>query len=383
MDANALQLLPGKKDDVFARHLASYLERELCPIEFTEFDNDVGPQSGETKLEIRQNIRGTHAYVLWSVTYTNYELIQVLQLIDAARLSCGARRISLICPELPCARQDKTHERRESLSSRLVARLLETAGLDEVMTADLHSDQIEGYFRIPLHHLRTRPLWAHYIAKRYRCWAEESGLGPEGRDLVLGVPDAGAARSVRELSDDVGRALRTTNRKVKVNLAHHDKLRMWERPHGVESHGLLGDVEGKVVWFSDDLLASGDTLFSAAAAAKASGARHVVCSVTHAHGFDRPGARGVKKTFGERLHDSDVDELCVTDTHPFFVETVLADPLLAAKTTVLSLTPLFGEAVQRLRTGNTIKEMMKELEDYGLLYQVIHEPSPRPTLGKA
>jgi ribose-phosphate pyrophosphokinase len=288
--------------------------------------------------------------------------------------------VSLICPELPCARQDKTHERRESLSSRLMARLLEYVGVDEIMTADLHSDQTEGHFRISLDHLRTRPVWGHYIAGRYREWMSQSGLGPEGADLVLGVPDAGASRAVRELSDDVGRNLRTSDKKVKIQLCHHDKARLWERPHEVQTYGLLGDVRDKVVWFSDDLLSSGGTLFSAAAAARAGGARHVVCSVTHAHGFDRVESGRVVRTFAEALHESAIDELCVTDTHPRFLERVRRDPLLAAKTTVLSLTPLFGEAIERLRSGNTIKEMMKEIPDYGRLYSVAHRPDPRPPL---
>ncbi|HEY3355746.1 MAG TPA: ribose-phosphate pyrophosphokinase-like domain-containing protein, partial [Polyangia bacterium] len=124
-------LIPAKEEDPFARDLARYFGQELCPVEFTEFKDDGGRRSGETKVAIRENIRGKDCYVLWSVGHTNYELIQVLQIIDAARLSCGARRISLVCPEFPFARQDKTHERRESLSSRLIARLLESVGLDE------------------------------------------------------------------------------------------------------------------------------------------------------------------------------------------------------------------------------------------------------------
>ncbi|MBI5480624.1 MAG: ribose-phosphate pyrophosphokinase [Deltaproteobacteria bacterium] len=380
MSSDDFVLLPGRHGDPFAREVARYLERGLCPVEFVEFRDDGGPMSGETKIEIRQNIRGKHAYVLWSIAFTNYELMQVLQLIDTARLSCGARSVSLICPELPCARQDKTHERRESLSSRLVARLLEYVGLDEVMTCDLHSDQIEGHFRIPLDHIRTRPVWGHYIARRYKEWMTDYGLAAEGADLVLGVPDAGASRAVRELSDDVGRNLKTSARKIKIQLCHHDKMRLWERPHEVQTHGLLGNVRGKVVWFSDDLLSSGGTLFAAAAAARANGARYVACSVTHAHGFDRTDADGVLKGFAEALHESSIDELCVTDTHPRFLERVRRDPLLAAKTTVLAVTPLFGEDIQRLRSGNTIKEMMKEIPDYGRLYTVAHEPDPRPRL---
>jgi ribose-phosphate pyrophosphokinase len=383
MSSNDFVLLPGRSDDPFARDLASYLGQDLCPVEFVEFHDDGGPMSGETKVEIRQNIRNRDTYIAWSIGFTNHELMQVLQLIDTARLSCGARRVSLIAPELPCARQDKTHERRESLSSRLVARLLEYVGLDEVMTSDLHSDQTEGHFRIPLDHLRTRPLWGHYIARRYREWMETEGLAPEGADLVLGVPDAGASRAVRELSDEVGRNLRTSERKVKIRLCHHDKTRLWERPHELRTHGLLGDVEGQVVWFSDDLLSSGSTLFSAAASARAGGARHVVCSVTHAHGFDRTDADGEVRRFAEMLRDSAIDELCVTDSHPRFLERVRRDPLLAAKTTVLSLTPLFGEATRRLRSGNTIKEMMKEIEDYGGLYAVAYEPPRRPRLRPA
>jgi ribose-phosphate pyrophosphokinase len=384
MEKEDLVLIEGRKDDPFARSLAEYLGVRLCEVAFTEFRNDAGPMSGEKKVEIRENIRGRHVYVAWTVEQTNYELMVVLQIIDAARLSSEAHRISLVCPEFPCARQDKTHDRRESLSSRLVARLLEAAGLDDVLTADLHSDQIEGHFRIPLDHLRTRPIWAHYIARRYREWMETSGLGPEGADLVLGVPDAGRARAVRELSDEVARNLRLTEQKIRLRLAHHDKHRRWEVPGQISTHGLLGNVAGRVVWFTDDILASGGTLLEAATAAKDAGARHVVCSVTHAHGHDVPPEDGKPaRIFVDQLLGSAIDELVVTDTHPLVLQRVKDDPRLASRVTVLSLTPLFGEALRRVRGGQTLKEMIRQVPDHGALYRVVHEATARPTPPRA
>jgi len=374
MQTHQLALVAGKKDDPFANRLAEYLGMRLVPVYYTEFPGDAGPMSGETKVVIRENIRGMDVCVVWSIEYTNYELMFVLQLIDAAALSSEARRVSLICPELPCARQDKTHERRESLSSRLVARLLEAAGCDDVLTTDLHSDQIEGHFRIPLDHLRTRPVWADYIAKRYKEWVRVSALAPDGSDLVLGVPDAGRARAVRELSHDTARVLANGGARQipSIRLAHHDKHRHWESIGQVASHGLLGDVRGKVVWFTDDLLASGSTLFEAAKSAKEAGACHVVCSVTHAHGHDI-----ADRPFAKRLARSAIDELVVTDTHPRFLERLRTDPLLAERTTCLSLVPLFGEAIRRIRLGQTIKEMMRIVDDYGILYRVVHEATDR------
>ncbi len=363
-----LVLMAGKHNDPYARALSRYLDIPLCPVKFIEFGDDGGPMSGETKVEIRENVRGRDVCIIWSIGMTNYEMVNVLQLIDAARLSGGANRIRLVAPEYPCARQDKTHERRESLSSRLVARLWETAGLTAVLTCDLHSDQIEGHLRIPLDHLRTRPIWTDYIVRRYRQWMDTCGLAPEGGDLVLGVPDAGRARAVRELSDSVAKNLRETKQKIKIGLAHHDKFRRWELAGEIASHGLLGDVKDKVVWFTDDLLSSGGTLFGAAHSAKLAGACHVVCSITHAHGFDKKG-----KSFTDALYESDIDELVVTDTHPRFLDRVRKDRRLAEKTTVISLVPMFGQAIERLRRGHTIKEMMRNLEDFSTLYEVIHE----------
>jgi len=371
-----LLLLAGKDGDPYAKALSRYLDLRLSPVKFIEFGDDGGPMSGETKVEIRENCRGRDICIVWTIGYTNYELVQLLQLIDAAKLSGGANRIRLVCPEYPSARQDKTHERRESLSSRLVARLLEAAGLDSVLTCDLHSDQIEGHFRIPLDHLRTRPIWTDYICQRYREWEENCGMAPEGGDLVLGVPDAGRARAVRELSDSVAKGLRTTEQKIKIKLAHHDKFRRWELKGEVQSHGLLGDVQDRVVWFTDDLLSSGGTLFGAAKSAKMAGACHVVCSITHAHGYDKGG-----KSFTDALHDSAIDELIVTDTHPRFLDRVKSDRRLAEKTTVISLVPMFGEAIKRVRTGATIKEMMRNLEDFSTLYEVVHEATSTPRPG--
>ncbi len=381
MNEDRMVLMAGRKDDPFAQAVSRYLYMKLCKVTFTEFLDDGGPMSGETKVEIRQNIRGRDVYVLWSIGFTNYELIQVMQVIDAARLSGEARRIILVCPELPCARQDKTHERRESLSSRLVARLLERAGLDQILTADLHSDQIEGHFRIPLDHLRTKPIWAHFISERYQQWMDQCGLAERGRDLVLGVPDAGRARATRELSDEVGKTLRGgVGDKIKIKTAYHDKHRSWEVPGKTVTARFLGDVEGKVVWITDDLLSSGGTMFGAARAAKEAGAIHVVCSITHAHGFDKPARGGNPAViFADQLKKSAIDELVVTDTHPRFVERVKADPELASRVTILSLVPMFGETIQRVRRGLTIKEMMiKEVDDVSTIYRVLHEATAKP-----
>ncbi len=366
-------LMAGRNADPFAQEVAASLGLPLHPVRFTEFADDGGAMSGETKVEILDNIRGRDVCILWSVGYTNYELVGLLQLIDAARLSSGARAITLVCPEFPCARQDKTHERRESLTSRLVARLLETAGLDSVLTLDLHSDQIEGHFRIPLDHLRSRPIWGDYIGRRYREWQATCGLAPDGADLVLGVPDAGRARAVRELSEEVALHLRSEPPRPKLRLAHHDKHRAWDDVGRIQSHGLLGPVKGRVVWFTDDLLSSGATLFAAAEAAREAGARHVLCGVTHAHGYDR----GTEE-FAARLEASAIDELVVTDTHPRFLARVRADPRLAARTTVLSLTPLFARAIRRIRGGQTIKEMMRQETNFGALYRVVHAATSAP-----
>lgn len=367
MSDHAFVLIAGKKDDRFAEAVAAALEMPLCDVLFTEFDG------GETKVQIRRNLRGREVYVLWSPARAPAELFVVLQLIDAAKLSAGARRVALVASELPFGRQDKSHERRECVSTRLLAKVLEAAGLDQVVAVDLHSDQTEAQFRIPLDHLRTRPIWAHYIAAWYRRRTASWGLAPEGADLVLGVPDAGRSRAVRELSDEVARHLRESERKIRLRLAFHDKQRSWEHPGQVDSYRLLGDVGGRVVWFSDDLLASGDTLFAAAKAAKAGGARAVICSATHAHGHDRPG-----QPFAERLVASGIDEMVVSDTNPLFLERVPNDPVLAERVTVLSLASFVGAALRRIQTGETVKEMVKDIEDHGTLYRVVHQATYRP-----
>jgi len=365
-----LVLLAGKEGDGFAAAVAAELGEPLCDVEYTAFPGDGGPGTGETKVHIRQNLRDRDVHILWSAGHAPSELFVVLQLIDAAKLSAEAHRVSLITPELPFGRQDKSHERRECVSTRLLARLLEAAGLDHVLAADLHSDQTEAQFRIPLDHIRTRPIWAHYIASWYRRRAATWHLAPEAGDLVLGVPDAGRSRAVRELSDEVARHARSGDRKIRIRLAFHDKQRRWEEPGRIDSFSLLGDVHGRVVWFSDDLLGSGDTLFAAAQAAKAAGARAVICSVTHAHGYDLPD-----RPFARRLAESAIDELVVSDTNPLFVRRVLADPELSSRITILSLAPFFAEAVRRVRRGETLKEMMRDFKDHGSLYRVAQEAS--------
>ena len=165
MQTNDFVLFPGKKDDSLAIKVSSTLGMRLSSIEFVRFKGK-GILGGETKQVIMENIRGKTVYIIWSIENTNDEFVQVLQLINAAKRTGKAKEIILVMPDYPCARQDKTHAMRECISARLVADLFDKAGLDDIITIDLHSEQIEGFFK-SVDHLKMTPIFADYLKKRY------------------------------------------------------------------------------------------------------------------------------------------------------------------------------------------------------------------------
>lgn len=271
---------------------------------------------GEMRVKINENVRGAQCFVVQSTcTPVHDNLMELLLLIDALRRA-SAGEVNAIIPYFGYARQDRKDEGRVALSAKLVANLITTAGADRVITIDLHSAQIQGFFDIPVDHLYAAPMLTNYILQR--------GIS----DFVVVSPDVGNVKRAR------GYASRLAS-----SLAIIDKRR--PEPNVAEVMNIIGDVKDRNVFIFDDMIDTAGTLCGAAEALKQRGARDIYACCTH------PVFSGPAK---QRLADSCVKELIVTDTIPHLDGSL-------SKLTVCSVAPLLAETIQRIHCNSSVSEL--------------------------
>ena len=235
-------------------------------------------------------------------------------MLDAAKRA-SARRVTAVLPYFGYARQDRKDQPRAPITAKLVANLITVAGADRALTMDLHSPQIQGFFDIPFDHLYAAPVLIDYF--------EQKQIG----DLMVVAPDIGSVKMARAYAKRLG-----------AELALVDKRR--PRADAVEIMNVIGEVEDKNVVFFDDVITTGRTLCQAAEAIRDRGARRIFAGVSH--GVFCEGAF-------ERLEESPIEELVVTDTLPHGV--------LPDKVTELSVAGILGEAVQRIHEERSLSSL--------------------------
>ncbi len=273
-----LMLFSGRSNPELAERIADKLGLTLGEVELKTFAN------GETYVRYDDSIRGSDAFIIQSGNPpVNDHLVELLIMIQAAKLA-SAKRITAVVPWYPYSRQDKKSRPREPITARLVADFLEAAGVDRVLTMDLHAGQIQGFFNVPVDHMTALPLFATY----YR----DKGL--YGDNVVAVSPDPGRAKMARRFGQMLEADLAIMN-KVRPE---HDTAEVSE---------VIGDVEGKVAIMSDDIIVTGGTLIAGAEALKEAGATEVYACATHGL---FPG-----NAF-EKLAASSLVEVTVTDTVP-------------------------------------------------------------------
>ncbi len=311
--AKPLKVFSGSAHPDLARAICDRLGIPLGRSRTIRFANE------NMKVKIEDNVRGADVFVIQpSSPPVSDGLVELLIMLDALR-SASAERITAVTPYFPYVRSDKKDEPRISITARLVADLLETAGANRVIAIDLHSPQMQGFLRVPSDQLTARDILAAHFQSR-----------PDLDQHVVVAPDAG------EVKDAGGFAKR-----LRVPLAIVDKRRFGddERPHAVH---LVGEVRGKRALIVDDEIATAGTVLESAEFVLREGARDVSVAATHAV-FSGNAA--------ERLRASRITEVVVTDTIP--VPTSKQDP----KITVLSVAGLLAEAIARVHDGRSVSEL--------------------------
>ncbi len=309
-----LVLVSGRAHPALAEAVAKELGTELVPTETRTFAN------GEIYARYGDSVRGCDAFVIQSHgTPINEWLMEQLIMVDALKRA-SAKRITVVAPFYPYARQDKKGRGREPISARLVADLFKAAGANRIMSVDLHAAQIQGFFDGPVDHLFAMPVLLEHFQKQ---------LDPA--TLTVVSPDMGRVRVADIWSDKLG-----------APLAIIHKRRDPKVPNQVSVHEIVGDVEGRVCLLVDDLIDTGRTIAKAAEALKANGATGVVVAATHAV-FSDPAV--------EVLQSDVIDQVVVTDTLP------LDKDKHWDRLTVLPIAPLLARAIREVFEDGSVTSM--------------------------
>jgi ribose-phosphate pyrophosphokinase len=306
-------IFSGNANPDLATAIAAYLETPLAQSKVTRFSD------GETFVELKENVRGVDAFVVQpTCSPVNDHVMELLIMADALRrASVGS--ITAVIPYYGYARQDRKVAPRTPITSKLVADLIQAAGVARVLTVDLHAGQIQGFFNIPVDHLHAMPVMLDdYLRKNFDSSA------------VFVSPDAGGVERARAYS-----------KRLNAGLAIIDKRR--ERANVSEVMNLIGDVKGKDCIIVDDMIDTAGTLCGAAQALRDNGARKIVAVATHGV-LSGPAV--------ERIDASPLSEVVVADTMPL--------PLLArgsSKIKQVSVARLLGEAIKRIHNGDSVSSL--------------------------
>ena len=304
---NSFKIFCGNSNPVLAQEICDYLGVPLGDATVNSFPD------GETFVRIEENIRGMDVFIIQSTSNpANQNLMELFIMIDAAKRA-SASRITAVIPFYGYARQDRKDQPRVPITSKLVANLLVSAGASRILTVDLHAQQIQGFFDIPVDHLYASPVMFEYL-KNIDC-----------ENLTLFSPDVGGMKMASAYANF-----------LKVPLGFIAKRRT--DAETVEATSLVGDTEGRDILIVDDMTETAGTLCAAAELLKKNGARKVFAAVSH----------GVLNEKGyQRLADGHLDELITTNTTPVLQQEGI--PI-----TVLSVSKLLGEAINRINKNESV-----------------------------
>ncbi|OGR25730.1 MAG: phosphoribosylpyrophosphate synthetase [Desulfuromonadaceae bacterium GWB2_53_15] len=308
-----IRIFSGNSNPVLAQKICDSLGVPMGTARVKTFSD------GEILIEIGENVRGRDVYVIQSTCApTNNNLMELLIMTDALKRASAAT-ITAVIPYYGYARQDRKAAPRTPITAKLVADLITTAGVDRVVTVDLHAGQIQGFFNIPVDNLYAVPVILDYLKKRFA-----------GEQIVMVTPDAGGTERARAFA-----------KRLECTLAVIDKRRTG--PNVAEVMHLIGDVRDKVAIILDDMIDTAGTLTQAAKALKENGARAIYACATHGV-LSGPAI--------DRINNSDIEEVVLTDTVP------LGDKgQNTSKVRVLSVAELLAEAIRRIHEDESVSSL--------------------------
>lgn len=312
MANSELRVFYGTSHSELGEKIVNYLKLKTGEIKISRFSG------GEIYARVRENIRGQSCVIVQTCTQNvNEDLIELFIIIDAMKRA-SAKSITAVVPHFGYARQDRKAASREPISARLISNLIETAGADRVVTMDLHSDQIQGFFNIPVDTLTAMPLFANYIKQK------------KLKNLIVVAPDVGRVKVAKKLSDRIGAELAILH---KVREVHHKS----------EVMHVVGEVKGKTVIITDDMIDTAGTATAGVETLRKEGCNpDIYILATHAI-FSGPAV--------ERLKKAKFKEVIVTDSLPLPAEKQFEG------LKILSASELLGEAILRNYENQSISSL--------------------------
>lgn len=308
-----LCILAGNANPELARKIADHLGISLCEAYVGHFNN------GETQVMIGESIRGKDIFIIQPTSQpVNDNLMELLIMTDACKRA-SAHSITAVVPYYAYARQDRKTRGREPISAKLVANLMETAGVTRVITVDLHAGQIQGFFDIPVDHLAAAPVIASYFHAQ------------KLQDIVVVSPDLGGVTRARVLAD-----------RLQAPIAIIEKRR--PKPGVAEVMNLIGDVKDKVAIMIDDIVDTAGSLCEGARALQNMGAKRVFAACSHAILSD-PAI--------ERINASCIEKLIVTDTIP------LPEDKDSHKIVSLTIADAIGDVISRVQSHRSVSQLFR------------------------
>ena len=307
-------LMTGNANPALAQKIAEHMGVKI-------FDTFVGRfNNGESQVMISDSIRGKDIFIIQPTSQpVNDNLMDLLVMADACKRA-SAHSITAVVPYYAYARQDRKTRGREPISAKLVANLMVAAGMTRVITVDLHAGQIQGFFDIPVDHLKAAPVLADYFREQ-----------DFGNDLTVVSPDLGGVTRARELADY-----------LKAPIAIIEKRR--PRPGEAEVMSIIGDVNGKIALMVDDIVDTAGSLCEGAKALKRLGAKKVIAACTHAV---------LSKNAVEKIDNSDIGQLVITDTIP------LPPDKQSPKITVLSMAQAIGDVILNIQSHRSVSVLFR------------------------
>jgi ribose-phosphate pyrophosphokinase len=308
-----LQVYSGRSHPDLARDIADHLGIQLGEANLKTFAN------GEIKCQLGESVRGSDVFIVQTHCHpVNEALMEQLIMIDTAKRA-SAKRITAVCPYYGYSRQDRKAEGREPITAKLVANMLVAAGASRVVSVDLHSGQIQGFFDKPVDHLTAMPVLLDYLKRE------------GGEDLVIVAPDAGRVKVAERYAQF-----------LHADLAFVHKTRPKGTLNNVEAKGVIGDVDGRRCVVIDDMIDTAGTIVAAGEILKAKGATEVWAMATHGLLSD-PAV--------DRLKNSEFERVVITDTVPLPPEKAID------KIEVLSVAPKIAGAINAIFEDSSVSEL--------------------------
>ena len=313
-----MKIFSGSSNPEFAKSVAKNLNTDLAKIEISNFAD------GEIYVQIKENVRGLHVFVIQSACHpVNQNYMELFLILDALKRA-SAEEITLVMPYYGYARQDRKSAPRVPISAKCIADILVTAGANRLLVVDLHSPQIQGFFNVPVDNLFAIPDLVQFWKKTH----------PEKNDIVIISPDAGGAERARSFATKMSGA----------NVAMIDKRRL--APNKAKALNIVGDVKGKTALILDDMVDTAGTLCEASVKILEAGAKEIFALASHplfsASAIQKIEASPIKKVF-------------ITDTIPLNSKAKQSE-----KITTVTLAPLVAEAIDRISNKKSISRLFEQ-----------------------